>query len=330
MESSPTIVSWPVFQDLLWRKPSIEVGRAFLDKAEWLVKRYACFSPAPSGGAGAGGGAHRGQRNGGGNGRRGAGGGGQRRAGMDLESARRAVSEKPKIGGRDLSTHAIARKEFLSLMNKVTPANVDAFCGRVSNILRNDCTEIYADVAFDMMQRMPAAQDLHMRILLEIDGALFETERAVLRELCRKRWDQYVAGRGWVPPSDVLAEVPSDDYDGFCEFVKWKKYACALVGVWLRMFPTPLLADRAPGPAPTPADLWGYLASTIGDMIASGNTRALDVILDEAKCFAAQARIPEEGRQQIRGWHAAAPGLPPAPRFKIYDLYEAEFPKKKQ
>lgn len=117
-----------------------------------------------------------------------------------------AASERkrPVIGGGP-------HKELMALLNKLSPSNVDKIVKGVQAIYVADHLETYIQVMWDLMQRQPDYQPLYIQVL-----------RAVATK------DELVEGFGRlyeVWRLDVATESPvvEEGYDGFCDYVKWKK-----------------------------------------------------------------------------------------------------------
>lgn len=204
--------------------------------------------------------------------------------------------EKPRIGIRELSREAIARKEFLALINKLSPQNVDAMKQQCMQTFRPEFSSMYVDMLWDAMLRSPDYQHLYTCFLVSIDHV-----KSVFADLHRI-WDQFLHTKGWLPIST------GDSYDEFCDHVKAKKRAIASVRAWVT-----LAQDKLCNP-----DVASQLMTAL---IESGPT---DVTLEEL--IEMYKGCPELFVPQvihgIEHWHRSASDLPPMIRFKLYDLWE--------
>lgn len=201
------------------------------------------------------------------------------------------------------------------MMNKVSVANVDAFCGRVCNIMRNDCTGVYVDVTWDVLQRMLDAQELYLRIIRHMMNAMLPAEKQAYLDAWKQKWANYVGEQGWKPRAEHLEE---ETYDDFCDFVKWKKRACAAISAWMMLMKEGIIEDG-------PEEIWKHVSDAIQVAMDPLVPEVLDALLDQAKVFVSHMEdpIPVSMYEMVTQWKAMGASLPSASRFKIYDLWDA-------
>jgi hypothetical protein len=139
--------------------------------------------------------------------------------------------ERVRIGGVVATKEEKVKREFFSLMNKLTHQNKASVFKTVTEshvACTTDATEpvnirIFVSIVWDMMLRNKDSQKLYIDVL-----QLFP-EELVLSE-CNHLWSNYNALRKWLPPETISgSDIINSEYDEFCDFVKWKKHSIASV-----------------------------------------------------------------------------------------------------
>lgn len=261
MDTGPNIVEMDVFITIA---PTID--EKMVSSAATLMKQYTCFK--------------------------------------DTESKHRHFSkkhhphvshEKPRIGVRELSKEHIARKDFLALINKLSPQNAEVIQQQLKSVFRMEFTSMYVDMLWDAMLRSPDYQHLYVDIMRMIDAT-----QSVFGDLHRI-WDDYTQRRLYMP------EGEDTSYDDFCDRIKAKKRAIASVTAWIKLVESNL------------CDAF-ILEQLLANLINVGPN---DVILEELLELCKWApNVFEPSRTTIKAWHDAAQDLVPMVRFKLFDLWE--------
>jgi hypothetical protein len=130
--------------------------------------------------------------------------------------------EKIKIGSRELSREYLAKKEYMSLMNKLSDQNKKQINNMFKAIIREDCYKLYIEMTWDMMLRFPEFQKLYFD-LIKILYDYFENKTDFIN-IWMTIINDYESLKKWIPSDDILDDK---DYDEFCDFQKWKKRAVA-------------------------------------------------------------------------------------------------------
>lgn len=232
-------------------------------------------------------------------------------------------SEKVKIGCRDLSRENFGRKDFMALMNKMTLANKDTILQSIRNVYRDDCQSIYTEITWSMMQKSPEFHELHLSVL--------ETIRDITTRSSdwQHSWCDigrvFLVDKKWIPSETIL---DSEDYDEFCEFVKWRKYTVAAIKA-LCMLEDHQWLDvpfRTSASTSIMQSIHDHLQNTnpnvscIGDKLTDALIEQLHTIVSLSHQYEALLRCTSEWFDS----HVAnlVPKLRPATRFKMYDLRE--------
>lgn len=230
-------------------------------------------------------------------------------------------TEKVRIGCRDLSRENFGRKDFMALMNKMTAANKDTILQSIRNAYRDECQNIYTEITWNMMQKSPEFHELHLRVITAIEDST--TRKSEWRDSWQQIANDFVSEQRWFPPDSVLQ---SDDYDEFCEFVKWRKSTIASIRALC------MLEDH------------GWLTSSYRDCTLQALLKSIDSRIKEEnshgdkvmdalieQLYALLTTIAPECETSVMTnvshWYAAnirgsLNVLRPATRFKLYDLYE--------
>lgn len=206
-------------------------------------------------------------------------------------------AEKPRIGNRELSREGVARKDFLALINKLSPQNARAIIQQAMTTLRGDFIHMYVDMLWDAMLRAPDFQCLYIDLLIAIDK-----KHSVFGDI-QRIWETYLHKNGW----DCANSATSSTYDDFCDHVKIKKRAIASIRAWIH------LTDHHLSSADVATILLDRLVDN-GPVDAS-----LDGIAEYCR---AQSSLIHGIHATIKTWYDHADQLPPMTRFKLYDIYE--------
>jgi len=119
-------------------------------------------------------------------------------------------------------TNEEIHREFLSFMNKLSDKNKNS----TINFIRSHCKQAYIDkyieIIWDMMLRSPDYQSNYIEILKEISNI----SNITLISSIKLMWILFLTNKKWIPSEELLNE---DDYDEFCDFLKWKKRSLASI-----------------------------------------------------------------------------------------------------
>jgi len=152
--------------------------------------------------------------------------------------------KRPVIGGNNASIH----REFVSILNKITYLNEEKLLLKLKDIIKYEYISTYTTLLWDMMLRCPDFQKIYINIINLIRS---ENNNIVYISDFQTVWDNYVLYKKWLPDNSVCesitvtdeeAKVTDEDtkvtdeaneYDEFCEFVKWKKRANAAINAFM-------------------------------------------------------------------------------------------------
>lgn len=128
--------------------------------------------------------------------------------------------EKLKIGGRDLSKETLIKKDFMSLLNRLSDQNKKQIINQFKTNIVVDFYKLYIRMTWAMILKFPEFQKLYLQLI----GVLHEVMEN--KNLFIEEWiliiSEYDTKKNWIPVDTILDD---SDYDEFCDFQKWKKQA---------------------------------------------------------------------------------------------------------
>ena len=228
-------------------------------------------------------------------------------------------TEKVKIGCRDLSRENFGRKDFMALMNKMTLANKDTILQSIRNVYRDDCQGIYTEITWNMMQKSPEFHELHLSVLNTIRD--ITNRKSDWQESWCDIARTFFADAKWMP-SDVI--LHSEEYDEFCEFVKWRKSTVAAIRALCMLEDNQWLAIAFRTSVST------SIIQSIDQQIERTNAtgdKLMDALIEQLHTIVSNSHEHIDMLRTISAWfdESVADRLPhmrPATRFKMYDLRE--------
>lgn len=139
--------------------------------------------------------------------------------------------ERTKIGNQDPSIENTLRKEFQTILNKLTDSNLDSMTKKTKTYFNKDHLSIYTDLLFDYLKRQPDFQKLYMHILETLYKLLTDLDIQLMNSLWQSYWTRYNQNKEW----QLDQTVSTEDYDAFCAYIKKKKNILALSQAWGRL-----------------------------------------------------------------------------------------------
>lgn len=226
-------------------------------------------------------------------------------------------TDKIKIGNKDLSRESIARKDFLALMNKLSEQNKSAIQQTLKQVFREDCLDIYLQIMWDQMQRCSDFHHLHLSILKTIHSLITTPDLWAKKWI--ELWNKYISSSSWKPKLELLED---DDYDEFCDFVKWRKRAITAIQAWKLLAKYKWISNVESILIPK------IFNDLMNAMICSPNgDKLMDVYLDELLCLIVDLNIDKHLPAYLQCLqnmldNTDIDSLRPSTRFKMYDIKE--------
>lgn len=142
-------------------------------------------------------------------------------------------SERPKIGVKDLSKEGLIRKDFQSILNKLTATNMDSMVRQTRTLYTSEFMSVYVDILWEYFKRQPEFQGLYLQILESIYLILVDDDILEMNLLWSKLWNNYIQENKWVLNYELVEQ--SHNYDDFCDYVKEKKKVISIAQAWSRL-----------------------------------------------------------------------------------------------
>lgn len=143
-------------------------------------------------------------------------------------------TERPRIGILDNSIESTIRKDFQTILNKLTEANLEKMVRKTRMDFNKEHISVYTDILYDYFKRQPDFQQLYIDILKTIYQILQDEDIIEMNSIWTKHWNSYIDNKTWVLTEELVSQ--SDDYDIFCEYQKEKKRNISLAQAWGRLF----------------------------------------------------------------------------------------------
>ena len=206
--------------------------------------------------------------------------------------------ERTKIGNQDPSTENTLRKEFQTILNKLTEVNIDTMTQKTKTHFKKEHLSIYTDLLFDYLKRQPDFQKLYIHILETLYQLLSDIDIHQMNSIWQTYWTKYNQEKEW----QLDQTVSTEDYDAFCSYIKKKKNILALAQAWGRLITLGSIC----------IDPYEWLNEVIEHCSISQNT----------DCYISQ----------MQEFYKALPShlqtnLPPSYIYKLYHLREKDLPK---
>jgi hypothetical protein len=220
--------------------------------------------------------------------------------------------QRTQIGVKELSCEALVRKDMTSLMNKLTATNKEHIISQMKASVREHIPHVYVDVVWEFMLLCPDIQPLYCDVLLQLSCIMD------MRPRLHAIWDAYCMRKEWIPPFDSVA-TSNEQYDDFCDHVKWKKHASAKIKGFIQMSKRLLLPIECQE---------RILDELLSVLVATypGTVKLSEIYVDQlTSCLSmcsATLCSTEKVKKLITEWKNVATSTPPSLRFKVYDLYD--------
>jgi hypothetical protein len=137
--------------------------------------------------------------------------------------------DRPKIGGinKEISKEDHIKRDFMSFINKLSDNNLKNVATYFENNFQIDFIDIYIKLIWEAILRSEEYQYLYVDCLNAIYNITLKLEKQhVFYSKINNLWQDYYNATKWIPTEELINE---EDYDDFCDFVKWKKTALAYI-----------------------------------------------------------------------------------------------------
>ena len=247
-------------------------------------------------------------------------------------------SEKVKIGanGKELSKEDRMKREFMSFINRLSDNNRKNINTYFQTNLQIDFIDIYIRLVWEAMLRSENFQHLYIDCFeaiytqaynnnsnISIDGQLVinTATQSNKPELFKSKINllskTYFDNEKWIPNKELIEE---EDYDDFCDFVKWKKTSITYIYGFSKFVNKDWLN----------VSLYTDLSTNLIDSLKKylneipEGCKVSDALLDQLMILVEYTKTDQDKfiSSYIKTLNDNAQQYRPSTRFKIYDIKE--------
>lgn len=143
------------------------------------------------------------------------------------------VKAKPFFTNNDFTDDSKIKKEFTGYLNKLSDVNKQVIYTKIKNFINNIDKSKYC-LLFEIIWLFikKSSNNIYVDVLY-----LFDED--VINDVIKLSWDNFLKDREWIPPNfisnnDILFK--DENYDEFCEYIKWKKSIISIIRAWCYIF----------------------------------------------------------------------------------------------
>lgn len=131
-------------------------------------------------------------------------------------------SERHRIGGRgEISKEDHIKRDFLAFVNRLSEANRKNIQTYFENTFQIDFIDLYIRLLWEAMLRCGEYQSIYIDCFEAIYNIVSRIDKQdIFLSKIVQLWVKYYKDQKWLPSEELINE---EDYDDFCDFVKWKK-----------------------------------------------------------------------------------------------------------
>lgn len=129
----------------------------------------------------------------------------------------------------DFTDNSMNKRQLIGLLNKLTDKNKNVIYDKVNNIIQSNHNEEFFLLIWSYIKKNDG--ELYLNILYLFD-------KTFLQKQIDSLWEDYVVNKGWLPPDYVFENnllLFNDDYEMYCDYVKWKKETHNLNIIWIKL-----------------------------------------------------------------------------------------------
>lgn len=153
-------------------------------------------------------------------------------------------AERPRIGTRELCREDMSRKDFIANMNKLSRQNYDSILRLIRTTYNSNFLSNYMDIVWDLMIRQADYQDLHIQVIEHLLQLTPSEKKTMVSQYWNQKCTDFFENKRWVPEGDIREALQSnsnEEYDEFCDYIKWKKRIGASFQAWIRLMVSTLI-----------------------------------------------------------------------------------------
>lgn len=128
----------------------------------------------------------------------------------------------------DFEHSSVLKRKLLGLLNKLTIVNKNNIYNKITQIIATEDNDKTFDIIWDYI--LLNDNILYSNILSFYDNTFIQNK-------INTKWNSYIQNKEWKPPAYIYDNnilYLKDDYDIYCEYIKWKKNIMNITTIWLR------------------------------------------------------------------------------------------------
>jgi len=128
----------------------------------------------------------------------------------------------------DFEHSSVLKRKLLGLLNKLTIVNKNNIYNKITQIIATEDNDKTFDIIWDYI--LLNDNILYSNILSFYDNTFIQNK-------INTKWNNYIQNKEWKPPAYIYDNnilYLKDDYDIYCEYIKWKKNIMNITTIWLR------------------------------------------------------------------------------------------------
>lgn len=217
--------------------------------------------------------------------------------------------EKRPVKFLPTTEEGLARKEFMPLMNKLSLKNKLAILEQIRKIFKPSCVQTYVDIIWSIALECPTYQALYIEAL-DVICICSGDPRRVREHVCEKL-SLFIDSDGYMPPD----AQDNEDYDEFCDYVKWKKKALATISL--------LMFLEKKGLVEGAKVLVCKLTQAANIVLEQGVYEKADTLMDMLLSIYSNNILQDEITAFAQAWLPRTQQMRPSTRFKFYTFSES-------
>ena len=249
------------------------------------------------------------------------------------------LKERVKIGidassssNKELLVKINKKREFFALINKLSVhnkvqifKNIDTHHNSVECL--NENAAHYVQIVWDMMLRMGDLQKLYVELLLMFK----KSDECIIKHEIHALYKTYIDSQLHLPPTTIDVHDEQNEYDEFCDFVKWKKRSSLAIHAFHQFILHDVIDDSVL--KSMAHDILASLEELLKD--ATKNAHVINAMLDQIHamyiCIIGTMQIRTQPESYVHMYNMLnqftastckfANVLPPIVKFKLLDVY---------
>lgn len=150
-----------------------------------------------------------------------------------MASKKNKTRTRPHLISFDFTDEMKCKKEFTSYLNKLTDLNKTIIYNKIKTFLEKideDIINLLIEIVWNFIKI--SCNNIYIDVLYIFD------QKYIIKYITIY-WDKYNKNIEWLPPDNILINknlFKDDNYDEYCDYVKWKKYNISITRAWCNIF----------------------------------------------------------------------------------------------